>query len=148
MKEIVVTGSRHFENWELVHDGIAAELWVASEPIRIILGDCPTGADLFATQFSYAISITTDWDFHYETFHADWEKYGKAAGPKRNHRMCDSVLDIPAAVCLAFPDAQSRGTKDCATYADELGIRVSFPEFKDQEVWPKWLEWGEKLGGK
>jgi hypothetical protein len=51
---------------------------------------------------------------------ADWEKYGKAAGPIRNQRMLD---DLKPDTVLVFPG--NRGTADMAARAQrQLGITV------------------------
>ena len=54
---------------------------------------------------------------------ADWEQYGKAAGPIRNQRMLDDHPDIE--MVLAFVDKpinQSRGTLDMVRRAIEAEI--------------------------
>lgn len=54
----------------------------------------------------------------HEPYRADWHTYGKRAGPRRNQEM---VAD-GAAVCLAWPDPESRGTVDCIWRAREARI--------------------------
>lgn len=54
---------------------------------------------------------------------ADWALDN--AGPIRNRLMLQCAT--PAALVLAFPDAQSRGTHHCIRTAKELGHRVYFP---------------------
>jgi len=54
---------------------------------------------------------------------ADWNRYGKRAGPIRNQEMLDSGLDL----VLAFvnkPLAWSRGTNDMVTRAKKEGLPV------------------------
>lgn len=50
---------------------------------------------------------------------ADWEKYGKAAGHKRNQRMID--VCAPDA-CIAFPGGA--GTADMVARARKAGLKV------------------------
>lgn len=49
---------------------------------------------------------------------ADWNAHGSAAGPIRNTEMVQAGADL----CLAFPDARSRGTIDCMKKAIAAGI--------------------------
>jgi hypothetical protein len=49
---------------------------------------------------------------------ADWEKWGTAAGPKRNQMMLDQKPDI----VLAFPGG--RGTADMIARAEQAGVEV------------------------
>lgn len=57
------------------------------------------------------------------TFVADWNRHGKAAGPKRNQAMVDSA--VPGHdYLLAFPDESSIGTHDCVRRARAHGLLV------------------------
>jgi hypothetical protein len=49
---------------------------------------------------------------------ADWERYGKSAGPKRNARMLEWKPDL----VVAFPGG--RGTADMVSKAREAGVEV------------------------
>lgn len=55
-------------------------------------------------------------------FYADWDKYGKSAGPIRNRKMLDENPDL----VLAFHNdiENSKGTKDCVNEAKRRGIEV------------------------
>jgi len=54
-----------------------------------------------------------------ETYHADWKKYGKAAGPIRNRKMLD--LGNPDLV-IAFPGGN--GTQNMVALARQNYIEV------------------------
>lgn len=58
--------------------------------------------------------------FKHECFPADWETYGKVAGPIRNQRMLDAGADL----VLAFPGPASKGTWDMVRRAEKAGIVV------------------------
>jgi len=125
MFTVIVTGSRDYEDSKKVYGTLDTILRV-HENILVKVGDCPTGVDLY----------TTNW--HNETFgfdpiiyHADWDTHGKAAGPIRNHTMVDSGADL----CIALPLASSRGTKDCAKYASKKLMHVWFPDLPDWALW-------------
>lgn len=72
---------------------------------------------------------------------------GRLLGPERNKRM----VDLGADLCLAFPHADSRGTRNCLRLAREAGIevRVCHPKMPGEwvnachETWP-----GTDGGGK
>lgn len=53
-----------------------------------------------------------------EEIPADWDRYGKAAGPIRNQAMIDAGGDL----MMSFPGG--RGTADCTGRARQAGIRV------------------------
>ena len=82
----------------------------------IIHGGCK-GAD------SIAGYLAAQLGFPVKVFKADWQKYGKAAGPKRNQQMLDE--GHPTLV-VAFHDAitESKGTKDMITRAEKAGIKT------------------------
>ena len=112
---IVVTGSRWWKNADVIFDALKRELADHGQ-FLLGVGDCPKGADMLAREWA-------GWhlDHPFTQFHAMWHARGKAAGPLRNHFMIDMFR--PRLV-LAFFRPDSRGTKDCAEYADLKGIEV------------------------
>lgn len=54
-----------------------------------------------------------------KSFPADWNSYGKAAGPIRNGEM---VKEADGVVAILYPD--SRGTKNCIAQAVDKGLPV------------------------
>ena len=92
---------------------------------EIIVGDA-TGADEAARTWAASNGVGL-------TVHkADWNAYGRAAGPIRNQEMVDSGADL----CLAFPMPGSAGTWDCVNRAKKAGIVVTVinkSEGEDQE---------------
>ena len=114
---ILVCGGRDWSNGIMVSgclDGFRNEYHHKGRPIVIVQGGA-TGADFLAKQ--YAIKN----DIPYEEFVAEWNKYGRAAGHKRNTAMLDSGIDI----VIAFPGG--RGTQDTVGKAEKRGIRVWKP---------------------
>lgn len=116
MFTVIVTGSRdkNDENsvfdelWDLWHDNAG--------PFFVRHGDCPTGADRFASIWCGFGQADV-----YEIKHsADWEKHGRAAGPIRNREMAQAGADL----CLAFPLGESRGTWNCVNECKKAGIPV------------------------
>lgn len=116
---IIVTGSRDWSEPDVVYEAILNELpcmpWAVREPVTIVHGGCPTGADAAAA----AWVRSDDWADE-EVFPALWNLEGKAAGPLRNQRMIKAGADL----VLAFPLPGGRGTQDCMRRAEAAGIPV------------------------
>lgn len=115
---ILVTGSREWRDVDAIGLAIFQARFEApwpSQPV-IVHGDCPTGADAIAN----GLALRFSWEI--EPHPANWDKYGKTAGPIRNQEMVDAGADI----CLAFfqPGAANRGTADCVSRAEKAGIPV------------------------
>lgn len=114
---ILVCGGRDWSNWVMVSgclDGFRNEYHLNGKPIVIVQGGA-CGADFLAKR--YAIEN----DIPHEEFLAEWNKYGRAAGPVRNTRMLNSGIDI----VIAFPGG--RGTQDTVMKAEKKGIHVWKP---------------------
>lgn len=113
---ILITGSRDWEDRDLIATAIAAEVatrQVSWGDVTVVHGGA-RGADQLAGQ------IASHWGMREERHCADWTTHGKAAGPIRNARM----VALGADVCLAFPKGESRGTRGCMRLAEKAGIRV------------------------
>ena len=98
--KITVGGCRDFNDSEYIFkclDEYIEEL--CDEEIIIISGHC-SGVDTAAEKYASLKGFKT------MIFPAEWEKYGKAAGPIRNKQMVEA-----ADVVIAFWDGKSRGTK-------------------------------------
>lgn len=77
------------------------------------------GADELAFDWALSRGVKT------ERYKADWDKYGKAAGPIRNQQMLDEGLPD---VAVAFPGG--RGTADMAARCEAAGIKVHYVNLK------------------
>lgn len=99
---ILVSGSRDWTDVETIHAVLQRWVGRALVPVVIMHGDCPTGADRIANDWAEAKGIKVD------RHPAQWEKYGKAAGPIRNTEM---VRTRPR-IALLFRRNHSRGTTD------------------------------------
>lgn len=106
--DVIVTGGRDFTDLDFV-----CKVLDALKPTHIIHGGA-SGADTCAKYWAVSRGIT------HEVFEANWEKYGKAAGPRRNENM---VWSCPNAIIVAFPGGA--GTANCVETALKDG-RVVF----------------------
>ena len=106
---ILVTGSRHWTDRELVGDTLqwAAASWPSPNyDVTVIHGDAP-GADRCA--HGWVTARRELWKLI--AVPADWARYGHSAGPRRNQAILTTyTIDL----CLAFllPEHACRGTRD------------------------------------
>lgn len=118
MRRVLVTGSRHWVDKGPIFRALYYQREIAGAAGMVIVhGACPTGADAIADTWGrlfYPGSVLV------EPNPADWDHFGKAAGPMRNQLM----VDLGADVCLAFPFPDSRGTTDCMEKARAARIPV------------------------
>jgi hypothetical protein len=115
---ILVCGGRHYENEAKVHE-VLDELTKTAPPcsITIIQGGAPC-TDHFAVKWAYTPKNAPKMQ-DLVTYHADWQQYGKKAGPVRNGVMLkDSQPDI----VVAFPGGA--GTAHMIEIASKAGIKV------------------------
>lgn len=108
---ILVTGSRDWDNRvAMYHELCKAATEVGT---TVVHGACPTGADQIADEWAEHQP-----DVEVERHPADWERYGKSAGFRRNKEM----VDLGADICLAFIKNGSKGASMTARLAEEAGI--------------------------
>lgn len=108
--EIIVTGSRIQTNRKFIYDKLDYLHWMdwnVDWIERLIQGGA-RGVD----------DISKDWalanDVECVTVNAEWDKYGKAAGHKRNGKMLDM---FPFATVAGFPKGDAKGTWNCLNQA-------------------------------
>jgi hypothetical protein len=118
---VILTGSREYTDRDHVRDVCEQLLTDPATPLRVRVGDCPTGLDLFVRQWCAERLPRRCW----KVFEADWRRFGpRAAGSKRNEAMVD---ERPKAdMCIGFyqPGAKNAGTHGCTLLAKKAGIEV------------------------
>lgn len=113
---ILITGSRHYNNFTEMYwilSTIINKLEINPNQTTIIHGNS-RGADKIAGYASNALG------FKLEVYPANWNKYGKAAGPIRNKEMVNSNVDL----VLAFPIGTSNGTRNTMKQANNKNIPI------------------------
>jgi hypothetical protein len=110
--KIIIAGSRTFTNYKKLSE-VCDQFLQDQTDIEIVSGAYYKGADKLGEQ--YAIEK----GFKLTKFPADWNKYGKAAGPKRNEQMAKYADTL-----IAFWDGKSRGTKHMVEVAGILGFKT------------------------
>ena len=111
---VIIAGCRDFNDYGLLSQKCDHML---SEKVKthkvIIMSGHATGADALGEKYA------KERGFILETYPAEWGKYGKQAGPKRNLRMAEVSNAL-----IAFWDGKSRGTKNMIDLANMKGIPV------------------------
>lgn len=111
---IIIAGTRTVEeNSEILFDKIANKLSKLNySDIEIVSGTCK-GADTLGENFARLNNIDI------KQFPADWDKYGKSAGPIRNREMAKYSTHL-----IAIWDEKSRGTRDMINIANKYNLQV------------------------
>lgn len=118
MFRVIIAGGRDFDDYDLVVSTMDKLLQNITEPITIVCG-MARGADTLGER--YAISK----GYEVARFPADWGKFGKAAGYKRNEQMAQN-----ADALVAFWDGSSRGTKHMIDLAHKYNLRVRVKRYQ------------------
>lgn len=117
----LVVGSRTFNNYELMRAKLD-EILNGRKDVVIVSGGA-NGADSLAEKYAsergYAMAI----------FRAEWNKYGKSAGYKRNAKMHEYISRFEERICVAFWDGISRGTQHNFSLAERYGTRLEVVRF-------------------
>lgn len=109
---LIIAGCRDFTDRFIIYEGIDAFITEYGMPHCIIEGGA-TGVDQIAGEYAREHNIPL------QIFKADWNKYGRAAGPIRNEKMAKHGTHL-----LAFWDGESRGTKNMIETAERYGLPV------------------------
>ena len=111
---VIVAGSRSFNDYAALR--MACDKLLVKKKLThhiVVVSGTARGADSlgekYARERGYAV----------ERFPADWQQYGKTAGPIRNRQMADN-----ADAMIAFWDGQSKGTQNMIMEAPKKGMAV------------------------
>ena len=118
---IIVSGGRKYRNQTRVYKALDAVH--AKRRITLLIQGFAQGADKLARAWAISRGVS------FLDVPADWELYGKAAGPIRNSIMVDH-RPKPKLV-IAFPG--SRGTADLVRQAKKARIKVWRPYRRESE---------------
>jgi hypothetical protein len=112
---LLVTGSRTWTDTPAIEQALAVILDRHPEGVLLVHGACPRGAD--AITAAYAARTP---GYQIEAHPADWRRYGRAAGHRRNAEM----IALGADGCAAFIRGDSPGSTSAVRMARAAGIPV------------------------
>lgn len=109
--KIIIAGGRNFHNYQMLRD--SCDFILGDQGVTEVVGGGASGADVLGERYAAEQGIPC------RRFEADWQRYGRSAGPRRNVEMADY-----ADALIAFWDGESRGTKHMIEAAQKRGLRV------------------------
>lgn len=118
---VIVCGGRDFNDVDKCNQALDYYLRESNDKYEIVSGHAK-GADTLGEQ--YAISNNIELTL----FPADWNKYGRAAGPIRNRQMLDYALKSKA-IIIAFWNGKSRGAKNMIDISTNAGVTVYIEKY-------------------
>ena len=122
--KVIIAGSRGFSNYKLLKEKCNEYLREKRKEYNIIIiSGGARGADTLGEKYAQ------DEGFSLEVFPANWNKFGKSAGFKRNEQMAEF-----ADALIAFWDGKSHGTKHMIEIMEnkKLLVRVVNYETSDK----------------
>lgn len=109
--KLAIVGSRNFTDYRVMCSFIKTKFDLST--IDGIVSGGAKGADSLAERFAHENNLLL------YVKEADWKKYGRAAGPKRNKLIVEEADAI-----VAFPTETSRGTLNTINIAKKSGKRL------------------------
>lgn len=114
---LIIAGGRDFNDYNLLCDEVSQ--FIGTEKNVTIISGLARGADTLACQFAQ------ENNYPLEGFAAEWSKYGRSAGIKRNKYMAKHADSL-----IAFWDGKSRGTMHMIDYANEKGLKIKVVHYE------------------
>jgi hypothetical protein len=108
---VLICGGRDFDDTKLMHRTLLER--DKATPFSLVIHGGAQGADKMAHQWAKKNLVPV------REFKADWEKWGRSAGPIRNRAM---IYEGHPDLVIAFPGG--RGTADMIRQARQSGIEV------------------------
>lgn len=114
----IIAGGRDFDDYDMVRRSVKG---IVRRSDTVISGGA-RGADSLGEAFAEKNGLDV------ERYPAEWDKYGKAAGHRRNHRM-----SLEADGLIAFWDGRSPGTKNMIENAHKARLETHVFYYGDSE---------------
>lgn len=111
--KIIIAGSRSLSNFNLVKENVISFIKENNIDNPEIVSGTAKGADRLGEKFANEFGFTV------KKFPAQWDKYGKSAGYKRNEEMANYADTL-----IAFWDGESKGTKHMIDIANKSKLNV------------------------
>jgi SLOG family YspA-like protein len=116
---VIIAGSRTIADYALLVQTMEEASLEGIVPTIVLSGACPTGVDALGERWAKERNIRV------ERFGADWRKFGRSAGPRRNSEMVER-----AEALVALWDGASRGTADVVGKMKALRRKVYVKEVR------------------
>jgi hypothetical protein len=114
--KLITAGSRDFIDYDLFKKDVAKIIGDNTD-VTIVSG-MARGADAMGVKYANDNNLTL------KKFPADWDRYGKSAGYKRNEEMA-----AYADTCICFWDGKSKGTGHMIDLAKRYGLKVEIVKY-------------------
>ena len=111
---VLICGGRDYDDYDTFKTCLSAKQ--VAVPFTVIIHGAATGADTMADKYAKNHNIAA---LSFPVSKADWKKYGKSAGPRRNRQM---LRDGKPDLIMAFPGGS--GTADMVKQARKAGVPV------------------------
>ena len=118
MFRVIIAGSRDFSDYQLLCEKMDRLLSNVKEPITVVCGEA-RGADTLGEQYAL------ERGYEVLPFPADWERYGRSAGYRRNTQMAEN-----ADALVDFWYGKSMGTRHMISIAKSHGLKVRVVSFE------------------
>jgi len=112
--KVIIAGTRYFQDYPLLCRWMDYYLQNIDPKHVVIISGMARGADSLGEQYA------RDHGFLLHQCPADWDRYGKSAGYRRNVVMAE--VAGPGGACVCFWDGKSRGTQHMINIAKEHNL--------------------------
>ncbi len=114
--EIIVAGGREFSNYSLLEETLDKIIQQPEQTLLISGG--ARGADALGERYAHTKNISV------VRCPADWKRYRKGAGERRNREMARQAAEDDQGALVAFWDGKSRGTGKMIELAKQHGLKI------------------------
>lgn len=118
MFRVIIAGGRDFTDYDYLEKAMDSLLSNKNGDIVIVCG-MARGADTLGEKYAKARG------YEVRYFPAEWEKYGKSAGYRRNEQMAQN-----ADALVAFWDGSSRGTAHMIDLAKKYNLQIRVKHYR------------------
>lgn len=115
MRKLIIAGGRDFSDYDMLKKEVSEFIKTFGEDSIEIVSGTARGADSLGERYALEHGHLI------KKFPANWNKYGRAAGPFRNAEMAEY-----ANACIVFWDGKSSGTKSMIHLAEmnKLNLKI------------------------
>ena len=117
---ILVAGSRNFNDYNLLCNTLNSFI---TSPNTVIITGHARGADMLAERYAQERGLENI------SMPADWDRYGKSAGYRRNEEMHSRLEWFPIRQCICFWDGISKGTQHNFGLCEQYGTHLTTIRF-------------------